>query len=89
MMDVRGRRYPWDKPPGRKPVYGQRMDYTLKLRASSEQYTALRKLALSERKTVAWVIRDAINAYLADGGDETIYAVRQPERTKLRQQLAS
>ena len=69
MIDSLGRNYSWLKPPGRKPKYGEKMSTTLALRVSASHQHALRRLALSEHLPVAEVIRNAIDAYLADGGD--------------------
>jgi hypothetical protein len=73
VIDSLGRVYAWDRPPGRKPVYDAVMTEKVSLRLTVGQKRALLSIAARERKTYHGLIRDAIDVYLADAGDDEMF----------------
>lgn len=73
-VDSLGRKYSWEHPPGRKPAYEEGvMTERVSIRLTPYQKKELQRLAVQLHMTYHALIRTAIDAYLSDGGDKTIF----------------
>lgn len=58
---------------GRPPKAGVRAGQIVRVRTTEEQKAGLRSVAKAERRSMADVIRDAIDSYVGDFGERVIF----------------
>lgn len=68
---------------GARPRFGQATDATVCLRVTSDQRVKLQEAARRNKTTVADLLRDAVDSYVADFSDEPMFDAR-PEALEQR-----
>jgi predicted HicB family RNase H-like nuclease len=58
------------------------MNRKIVLRVTEEEHAALRKMAADNRVSMSAAFRDAVNTYVNDYGEQTVFKDREPRETE-------